>query len=101
MASADSTSLAPIMTNLTYSKPPLNQLLNQVTTIKLERGNYLLWRNLALPVLKSYGIKGHLTGETQCQEKSIRPASASSEAAETGTGTLSLEKQVSEASISA
>lgn len=33
----------------TFSTPSLNHLLNQITTIKLDRGDFLLWKNLALP----------------------------------------------------
>ncbi|XP_038902487.1 uncharacterized protein LOC120089143 [Benincasa hispida] len=36
------------------------------TTIKLDQENYLLWRNLALPILRSYRLEGHLTGEDPC-----------------------------------
>lgn len=49
-----------------YNSPPLNQLLNQITTIKLDRNNFLLWKNLALLILRSYCLEGHLIGEDVC-----------------------------------
>lgn len=35
----------------TFSIPSLNQLLNQITSIKFDRGDFLLWKNLALPTI--------------------------------------------------
>ncbi|XP_031745012.1 uncharacterized protein LOC116405217 [Cucumis sativus] len=54
-----------------FSNPPLNQILNQLASVKLDRGNYLLWQTLALPILKSYKLQGHLTEENQCPPKFI------------------------------
>ncbi|XP_038875135.1 uncharacterized protein LOC120067668 [Benincasa hispida] len=45
------------------STPPLNQLLNQITSIKLERGNFMLWKTLALLILRGYRLEGHLSDE--------------------------------------
>lgn len=46
-------------------------LLNQVTSIKLDRGNFLLWQNTVIPILKSYKFEGHLTGKSPYPEMSI------------------------------
>lgn len=54
-----------------FTNPPLNQILNQLTTVKLDRSNYLLWKTLALPILKGYKLEGHLTGEKPCPEKFV------------------------------
>lgn len=55
--------LPSFMTIGTLSSLPLNQLLNQVTSIKMDRSNFLLWQNLAWPILRSYKLEGYLTGE--------------------------------------
>lgn len=61
-----------------FSNPPLNQLLNQITSIKLDRGNFLLWKNLALPILNSYKLHGHLTGEEKCPSQFSAPSAPAS-----------------------
>ncbi|TYK22689.1 T3P18.3 [Cucumis melo var. makuwa] len=38
-----------------FTTPPLNQLLNQFPSTKLDRTNYLLWKTIALPILKTVG----------------------------------------------
>ncbi|KAA0067279.1 uncharacterized protein E6C27_scaffold418G001000 [Cucumis melo var. makuwa] len=69
------TNAAPISVTATpttsFTNPLLNQILNQLTTIKLDRGNYLLWKTLALPILKSYKLNSHLFGESPCLPKII------------------------------
>lgn len=42
-----------------------------MTSIKLDRNNFLLWQNIALPILRSYKLEGHLTGKDECPEHSI------------------------------
>ena len=39
--------------------------------MKLDRRNYLLWKTLALPILKSYKLKDHLVEENPCPLKFI------------------------------
>ncbi|KAA0060627.1 Reverse transcriptase, RNA-dependent DNA polymerase [Cucumis melo var. makuwa] len=67
---ANAVSLVEFLTT-NFSNPPLNQLLNQLSSVKLDRGNYLLWKTLALPIMKSYKFEGHLTGENPCPPKFI------------------------------
>lgn len=50
---------------------PFTNLLNQVTLIKLDRNNFLLWQNIALPILRSHKLEGHLTGKDECPKHSI------------------------------
>lgn len=73
MANASTPGSTPggISSTAAFSTPPLNQLLNQITTIKLDRGNYLLWKNLALPILHSYKLEGHLLGTKPCPPATI------------------------------
>ncbi|XP_038887015.1 uncharacterized protein LOC120077182 [Benincasa hispida] len=49
-----------------FSTPPLNQLLNQITNTKLERGYFMLWKTLALPILRGYKLERHLSGTKIC-----------------------------------
>lgn len=70
MANASSNAtLHATSANPTFSTPPLNQLLNQTATIKLDRRTFLVWQNLAMPILKSYRLLGHLNGEYICPKK--------------------------------
>ena len=68
-----------------FSNPPLNQLLNQLPYVKLDPGNYLLCQTLALPILKSYKLEGHLTGENPCPPKFITNSSGESQSGIDGT----------------
>lgn len=51
--------------------PAFANLLNQVTSIKLDRTNYLLWQNIVILILKSYKLEGHLPGKTHAPEHTI------------------------------
>lgn len=62
-----------VFTNPTYNSPPLNQLLNQITSIKLDRSNFLLWKNLTHPILKSYRLFGHLIREKESPPMFVQP----------------------------
>lgn len=46
--------------------PPFANLLNHVTSIKMDSNNFLLWQNIALPILRSYKLEGYLTGKDVC-----------------------------------
>ncbi|KAA0057521.1 uncharacterized protein E5676_scaffold1503G00180 [Cucumis melo var. makuwa] len=55
MANASLIALPLITPN--FSTPSLDQLLNQLSTTKLDQTNYLLWKTLPLPILKSYKLE--------------------------------------------
>lgn len=79
MASDNSTgSLALSTGTANFSNPQLNQLLNKITSIKLDRSNFLLWKNLALPILRSYKLEGHLSGGNSCPPQFIQSTGADS-----------------------
>lgn len=44
--------------------PNFTNLLNQVMSIKHDKGNFLLWQNIVIPILRSYQLEGHLTRAT-------------------------------------
>lgn len=37
----------------------------------MDRSNFLLWQNLAWPILRSYGLEGYLTGDKSCPSKFV------------------------------
>lgn len=71
MANISVIDAATMGNSTTFSSPPLNQLLNQITMIKLDRGNFLLWKNLTLSILRSYKLEGHLLGTKPCPPRVI------------------------------
>lgn len=80
-----------------FSNPPLNKLLNQVTSMKLDRSNFLLSNNLALPIFQSYNGEGHLLGSTPWPPKYIQ---TTSNVAVDSTGASSFEAVVGETTSS-
>lgn len=54
-----------------FGTPSFTNLLNQVTSIKLDKCNFLLWQNIVLPILRSYKLEGHLIEKTPPPEQSI------------------------------
>ena len=68
---------APSLSTPGFSNSLLNQVLNHLTTVKLDKNNYLLRKTLALPTLKGYKLERHLTGETPCPSKLVLSASSS------------------------
>ncbi|XP_022151683.1 uncharacterized protein LOC111019598 [Momordica charantia] len=62
-----------VVSGAVFTSPPLNQLLNQITSIKMDRGNFLLWQNLALPILRSYKLFDYLTGDKPCPPTHLVP----------------------------
>lgn len=89
MTSVTSTGNSANAIGTTFSSPPLNQLLNQITTIKLDRGNFLLWKNLALPILRSYKLEGHLSESSPCPEKFVQAANVRVNPVQTEAGASS------------
>ena len=63
---------------LNFTSSPLNQLLNQVTTTKLDRSNLLLWKHLALPILRGYKIEGYMLGHIPCPSMYVSRPTVSS-----------------------
>lgn len=47
--------------------------------IKLDRGFFFLWQNLALPILRSYKLEGYLTGDKPCPPQFIQTTAAQTE----------------------
>ena len=45
--------------------------LNFTLSIKLERGNYLIWRSQILPILTGHGIDGFVIGMKPCLDEFI------------------------------
>ena len=48
--------------------------LNFTLSIKLERGNYLIWKSQILPILRGHGLDGFVTGMKPCPNEFINVA---------------------------
>ena len=48
--------------------------LNFTLSIKLERGNYLIWKSQILPILRGHGPDGFVTGMKPCPNEFINVA---------------------------
>ncbi|KAK1550286.1 hypothetical protein Q3G72_016759 [Acer saccharum] len=84
---SSSTPSAPMMTmqvskGSIINSPILRNIFSQVTSVKLDQGNFLLWQNLALPILHSYKLEGYLTSTNI----STRVSSSTTSDGETGLG---------------
>ncbi|TXG63389.1 hypothetical protein EZV62_010383 [Acer yangbiense] len=49
----------------------LGNALSQYNSIKLDRYNFLLWKNMVLPVIKGHRLEGFINGKTHCPPKII------------------------------
>lgn len=48
------------------SRTSASSLLLLTCSVKLDKGNYLLWRSMVLPIIKGYSLGGHITDLTSC-----------------------------------
>jgi hypothetical protein len=46
-------------------------LLGQVVTVKLNKGNYALWRAQVLPIIRGAQLQGYLDGTLVAPEKEV------------------------------
>jgi hypothetical protein len=58
------------MASLSSSAVP-TPLLGQVVAIKLNKGNYTLWRAQVLPIIRGAQIQGYLDGTSITLEKEV------------------------------
>jgi hypothetical protein len=58
------------MASLSSSAVP-TPLLGQVVAIKLNKGNYALWRAQVLPIIRGAQIQGYLDGTSITLEKEV------------------------------
>ncbi|KAL2493066.1 Uncharacterized protein Adt_28694 [Abeliophyllum distichum] len=59
----NSTIQAPaLMNNLS----PFGMNLTQSSFVKLDRDNFLLWKNVIMPVVRGHGLEGYLLGTKVC-----------------------------------
>lgn len=45
--------------------------LTQTHSIKLDRDNYLLWKNMILPIIRGHNLEGYLLGTKVCPSEFI------------------------------
>ncbi|KAK6131035.1 hypothetical protein DH2020_035223 [Rehmannia glutinosa] len=70
-SSSSSSSTSSISSTSSQALQPLSQLI----TVKLNEGNYLLWKQQITAAVKGYGLEGFLTGEKQEPEKFLPESS--------------------------
>ncbi|KAL2517773.1 Uncharacterized protein Adt_14020 [Abeliophyllum distichum] len=52
----------PLMNN----PSPFGMNLTQSASIKLDRDNFLLWKNVIMPVVRGHGLEGYMLGTKIC-----------------------------------
>ncbi|KAI9153363.1 hypothetical protein LWI28_010171 [Acer negundo] len=57
--------------NSSKSLKALGNALSHYSSIKLDRDNYLLWKNMVLPVIKGHYLEGFINGKTPCPPEII------------------------------
>lgn len=70
--------LLPMLCRHLQSRPVLVSAVHTTQSIiesdnvdQLDQSNFLLWKNLALPILRSYILEGHLTDDKSCPPETI------------------------------
>ncbi|KAI4305459.1 hypothetical protein L6164_028824 [Bauhinia variegata] len=49
----------------------LKNIFSVLCSVKLDRGNYLLWKSMVLPLLRGHKLDGYILGTKPCLEPSI------------------------------
>ncbi|KAL2506354.1 Chitin-binding type-1 domain-containing protein [Abeliophyllum distichum] len=77
-SNSNSTFQAPVlMNNLT----PFSMNLTQAASVKLDRDNFLFWKNVIMPIVRGRGLEDYLLGTKVCHPQFVN----SQDATETGT----------------
>ncbi|KAL2475256.1 Uncharacterized protein Adt_35992 [Abeliophyllum distichum] len=50
---------------------PFGMNLTQAATVKLDRDNFLLWKNVIMHVVRGHGLEGYLLGTKECPPQFI------------------------------
>lgn len=50
---------------------PFSSTLSQSPSIKLDKNNYLLWKNTTLPIIKGHNLEGFILGTNLCPDETI------------------------------
>ncbi|KAL3629468.1 hypothetical protein CASFOL_026690 [Castilleja foliolosa] len=58
-------------------KPQLLYPQNQLVSVKLNEGNFLVWKTQVLSAIKGYGLEDYINGESKTPEKFISNGSQS------------------------
>lgn len=77
---SDSSSTNPGTTNLSSTAQvpvlgsnftPFGMNLTQAASVKLDKDNFLLWKNVIMPIVRGHGLEGYLLGTNECPHQSI------------------------------
>ncbi|KAL2525479.1 Chitin-binding type-1 domain-containing protein [Abeliophyllum distichum] len=50
---------------------PFSMNLTQAASVKLDRDNFLLWKNVIMPIVRGHGLEGYLLGNKACPPQFI------------------------------
>lgn len=50
---------------------PFGMNLTQTLVVKLDKNNFLLWKNMIMPIIRGHNLEGYLLGIKQCPQEFI------------------------------
>lgn len=48
---------------------PFGVNLTQIVSVKLDKNNYLLWKNMILPIIRGHNLEGYILGTKKCPQE--------------------------------
>ncbi|KAL2517514.1 Uncharacterized protein Adt_13761 [Abeliophyllum distichum] len=66
----DSNSMSQTPTHMS-NLPPFSMNLTQAASVKLDKDNYLLWKNVIMPIIRGHSLEGYLLGSKVCPPQFI------------------------------
>ncbi|KAL2518634.1 Uncharacterized protein Adt_14881 [Abeliophyllum distichum] len=67
-SNSNPTTQVPTLLN---SLSPFGMNLTQAASVKLDRDNFLLWKNVVMPVVRGHGLERYLLGTKECPPQFI------------------------------
>ncbi|KAL2492554.1 Uncharacterized protein Adt_28182 [Abeliophyllum distichum] len=55
---------------------PFSMNLTQAASVKLDRDNFLLWKNIIMPIVRGHGLEEYLLGTKVCPPRFVNSESA-------------------------
>ncbi|KAL2517992.1 Glutamate receptor [Abeliophyllum distichum] len=65
---SSSTAQVPVPTS---NFAPFGMNLTQAASVKLDKNNFLLWKNVIMPIVRGHGLEGYLMGTNECPHQII------------------------------
>ncbi|KAL2498366.1 Uncharacterized protein Adt_23916 [Abeliophyllum distichum] len=64
-ATTNSSSTAQVPVHIS-NFAPFGMNLTQAASVKLDKNNFLLWKNVIMPIVRGHGLEGYLLGTNEC-----------------------------------